>query len=624
MKNKLFTLLTLLLFCTSATWADATWSVDFSSKAKDWTPENNTETLVVDNYGTVTETFAVGTKTDVFSTAKFMKFSGAAVMLTITLPAGKTFKAGDKLQIIGKGGKSSKPACLYVADGVLKTPLIPDKTTDESGSSANFDSDEMEFPENFTATQSITIRIAGSGETGPDGTTTCGGALYLQKVIYTEFVTTTATFVCAHGTTPNPVSAANVTLPDQSEAFWTNTGWIADQNVTISDATVAAGTLITCGSTVHLLSNTTFTAQWNANATPIISGVTLPGRPEGTLNLATQTTYAVTNGYMVELFQTLRNGGSNWLSQVSGGSASGQTWTAPESSVFTSVSDETSVTALMVSKKTYAIQFTGTTEFQALMNSRHATNKVHVLLADYTDKTTEIIDITGVSNNNSPELSNDHIASFTNLDPTHVYVAYFYGYNDSGNGLVYEIAFAATHNRNVTNGNWGTICLPYAVNSYEGATFYTINSVSAASVTVSEVTELEAGKPYLFKATAEKLVAKYNGVAVNAPVANNGLVGNLGNTPIELDVDDNAYILSANEFHHIEGTATASVGQFRAYLQGSAINAPSVIRIVEEENNTTSISDVEATEQVVKFFENGQLFIKKNGVIYTTTGAVVK
>jgi len=191
--KKIFTFAAAMLFAATTLWADPTWSVDFSSKAKNWTPaakegvENTYEdTQVVEAYGTLTRTFAVGTKTDVFGTAAYMKFSGAAVTLTITLPSGKTFKAGDKLQLTGKGGKSSNPACLYLADGVLKTPLIPSKNTDEAGSTANFDSGEMTIPNDFTASQSIVIRIATSSETGPDGTTTCGGSLYLQKVIYTE------------------------------------------------------------------------------------------------------------------------------------------------------------------------------------------------------------------------------------------------------------------------------------------------------------------------------------------------------------------------------------------------------------------------------------------------------
>lgn len=191
--KKIITIAAAMLFAATTMWAEPTWSVDFSGNAKNWTPaakegvENTYEdTQVVEAYGTLTRTFAVGTKTDVFGTAAYMKFSGAAVTLTITLPAGKTFKAGDKLQLTGKGGKSGKPACLYVADGVLKTPLIPDKNTDEAASTAAFDSGEMTLPNDFTASQSIVIRIAGSSETGPDGTTTCGGGLYLQKVIYTE------------------------------------------------------------------------------------------------------------------------------------------------------------------------------------------------------------------------------------------------------------------------------------------------------------------------------------------------------------------------------------------------------------------------------------------------------
>lgn len=74
-------------------------------------------------------------------------------------------------------------------------------------------------------------------------------------------------------------------------------------------------------------------------------------------------------------------------------------------------------------------------------------------------------------------------------------------------------------------------------------------------------------------------------------------------------------------------TSATNVPANRAYLEltvAEAASAPSMIRIIDEENNATNIENIESEEKAVKFFENGQLFIKKNGITYDTLGRIVK
>ena len=49
-----------------------------------------------------------------------------------------------------------------------------------------------------------------------------------------------------------------------------------------------------------------------------------------------------------------------------------------------------------------------------------------------------------------------------------------------------------------------------------------------------------------------------------------------------------------------------------------------MFRIVIEDNNVTNLNHVEVTKQATKFFKNGKLFIKKNGVVYDMMGSIVK
>ena len=64
----------------------------------------------------------------------------------------------------------------------------------------------------------------------------------------------------------------------------------------------------------------------------------------------------------------------------------------------------------------------------------------------------------------------------------------------------------------------------------------------------------------------------------------------------------------------------------KAYLQTTvnAATAPSLIRIVDENNGATNIDAIGASEEGVKFIENGKLFIKKNNVVYDMMGSVVR
>ena len=66
-------------------------------------------------------------------------------------------------------------------------------------------------------------------------------------------------------------------------------------------------------------------------------------------------------------------------------------------------------------------------------------------------------------------------------------------------------ATATIYTRDVTKDNFGTICLPYAVNNFTGATFYEVAGKEGRKVIFDEVTELEAGMPYIFKAESAEI-----------------------------------------------------------------------------------------------------------------------
>ena len=180
-----------------------------------------------------------------------------------------------------------------------------------------------------------------------------------------------------------------------------------------------------------------------------------------------------------------------------------------------------------------------------------------------------------------------------------------------------DIAWEDAYTRNVTNGNYGTICLPFSVDLTKstGATYYTVagvtkNGDAINGISLAEVTgnTLVAGTPYIFKATADKLVATYSTNYVTTPVAATGLVGNLG-TAATINAGEYIYILGTdNKMHKLSGTATATVATNRAYLNLEGVaEAPASVKGVrlyfdgsEEATAITEITEkTEGTEGTI-------------------------
>ena len=102
--------------------------------------------------------------------------------------------------------------------------------------------------------------------------------------------------------------------------------------------------------------------------------------------------------------------------------------------------------------------------------------------------------------------------------------------------------------RSTTSGDYGTICLPYAVAAEDmaGAEFFSIagkvmKGEETQSIVLNQVTTLEAGVPYIFSATSDKLIAAYSGKAVAVAEEANGLIGSFEGQ----DVAEGMYLISA-------------------------------------------------------------------------------
>jgi len=216
-----------------------------------------------------------------------------------------------------------------------------------------------------------------------------------------------------------------------------------------------------------------------------------------------------------------------------------------------------------------------------------------------------------------------------------IFSCYGSGQNDI---VIYKLGTPdyGSYQRNVTSGNYGTICLPQA-GTITGATLFEIGSFENEMIYVDEVIGgvMEAGKPYIFQATADQLNVTYTSGAIEETAGSaNGLHGfyNLENENATQDVpmDGKSYILYSNAYWLVSGRA-AYIANYRAYIKISEINAQApapgrrrVAMNVNGEQTATGINELNAAEAPVKMIIDGQLYILRGEKLYDATGRLVK
>jgi hypothetical protein len=211
-------------------------------------------------------------------------------------------------------------------------------------------------------------------------------------------------------------------------------------------------------------------------------------------------------------------------------------------------------------------------------------------------------------------------------DSEHLLVQFNKESGDPFNVTDIVLVMEEPYTRTVTNGNYGTICLPRASSDIEGATMYRIVGGNASEgITIEEVASMEAGKPYIFQASADQLTVTMTGARADVQTAN-GLVGNLGATA--MDVPTDAYVLKNNLLYLVNSAVT--IAPNRAYINMSAITsiapAPGRIRrVIAVENQATGVESLQPSAfSLKKVLMNGQLFILRDGQLYNVTGVRVQ
>lgn len=194
-----------------------------------------------------------------------------------------------------------------------------------------------------------------------------------------------------------------------------------------------------------------------------------------------------------------------------------------------------------------------------------------------------------------------------------------------------------THTRTgLTAGDYGTICLPYAVAAEDihGADIFDMQGWPAGSVAVvlNEVDNMVAGRPYVFQAKATTATWSYypEGYPTDAGT-HNGLIGSY--TKQEIPIYANNYMVYNNKLYYVD--VLSYVGVNKAYINRTEAEAAAEpvapapgkrqIRLfLDGEQVITDIDQINDQMTNTKYMENGILYILREGKVYNAQGQLVK
>ena len=160
-------------------------------------------------------------------------------------------------------------------------------------------------------------------------------------------------------------------------------------------------------------------------------------------------------------------------------------------------------------------------------------------------------------------------------------------------------ATAASYSRTMAN-QYGTICLPFAVESNDAVKFYTLGEISGDVLTINEAATLPAGTPGIVeKVSGDAITCKGTG-ALSNPVDVDGALKFYGSfeekTIAAADYTGNIYAISNNKF--VQAENQINLPAFRAFF--AAESGEAKLRIAPNED-VTAINNVasEAASRVV-------------------------
>jgi hypothetical protein len=177
--------------------------------------------------------------------------------------------------------------------------------------------------------------------------------------------------------------------------------------------------------------------------------------------------------------------------------------------------------------------------------------------------------------------------------------AYYINHDESTN----DIVLIKHYTRNVTSGNFGSICLPNGASVSDLTDtgiekVLVVTEVTTDRVVMNEVDEMVAGVPYIFKSNDAAINLTLKGETVAEPnnSTQNYLVGNFEPTGVpnsNSDADYNYYILQSNQFKKVT-SETIKSGKNRCYLKvgKEGLSRQATLGIAVDDGGATGIDAI--------------------------------
>ena len=225
-----------------------------------------------------------------------------------------------------------------------------------------------------------------------------------------------------------------------------------------------------------------------------------------------------------------------------------------------------------------------------------------------------------------------------NLPEDTKYIRWIYTYKNNGNVGLGKISLEKKTKvyGTISAAGWSSLSSQCALDlsKITGGTAYYASDASGSTVILSSTTAtVPAGEGLMIKGTAG------DEFAISVAESGTAISGNLlkGQTTTSIVAAS-----TSGTYHYIFGYKTSSpstcgfynlengieLAAGKAYLETedalTQAGAPAVIRILDEENNATSIEAIGSEDKAIKFIENGQIYILREGVVYDALGRVIR
>ena len=272
------------------------------------------------------------------------------------------------------------------------------------------------------------------------------------------------------------------------------------------------------------------------------------------------------------------------------------------------------------------------------------TNNSHYLVKIFNNgtviKTFDDVEATNVNTDMKRSISLSQDADLQNLTGTITVKMYFWNTGSPQYVAIKDLNVKAivtalpNYTREHPHMNLNTLCYPYQIDYYTGATFYTIleTEVEAGELTKLVLEEhegaLEAGVPYFYDPTEgeTELVCYYSGDRQETPqtAANGAFIGAYADNTA---VPEGSYVTVNNQLYKCGANVT--LAEYRAYVTPETFSRAAIpgrrqLRIGGANMPTDIDQIVNGKCPNGKFIKDGQLFILRDGKTYNAQGQLIE